>query len=244
MFSDHVPCSPQGLHWARHQGWAKLEMPSAVLSQAGSCLESVWDVHCSDIHALHTWGAKGLWKRQLLLCTLFSDRVAQGTFHVPCFLCQVHTSKLCSCSEYMYGPYERAITKTPESLWTEWSLTPFLLWSALAACGMLGTSISSARAQTQQSPSATAEGHTTKYSHQLLFKQVRKHMNYSIKKRKKKGGGWWIIKAIQKQLKMTKQLLLIWNFSLILEEFSLGLHNILTFSCGFNKLSYSLLTSY
>lgn len=46
------------------------------------------------------------------------------------------------------------------------------------------------------------------------------------------------IKLVQKQLKMTKQLLPIWNFSL--DEFSLLCqHNILTVSDGFNKASCS-----
>lgn len=74
-------------------------MPNTVLRQAALCLESKWNVHCSDTHILCTRVAKGLWKRQLLLCTLLSNTVAHGT----CFLCQAHTFKLCSCSKYIWS---------------------------------------------------------------------------------------------------------------------------------------------
>lgn len=51
-----------------------------------------------------------------------------------------------------------------------------------------------------------------------------------------RGNNIGTIKLVQKQLKMTKQLLPIWNFSL--DEFSLLCqHNILTSSDGFNKAS-------
>lgn len=111
-------------------------MPNAVLRQAALCLESVWDVHCSDTHTLHTWGAKGLWKRQLLLCTLFSDMVAQGTFCVPCLLCQAHTIKLCSCSKYIWSLWNSNHTNTRKPL--NWVPINYIFGNKAhgLACGM------------------------------------------------------------------------------------------------------------
>lgn len=34
---------------------------------------------------------------------LFSSMVAHSTFYVPCFLCQAHAFRLCSCSEYIWS---------------------------------------------------------------------------------------------------------------------------------------------
>lgn len=80
-------------------------MLNAVLRQAGICLESMWDVHCSDTHALHTWGVKQLWKRQLLLCTMLSNPVVHNTFYARCSLtlCRSHTFELCSWYKYIWS---------------------------------------------------------------------------------------------------------------------------------------------
>lgn len=155
--------------------------------------------NCSDTHTLHTWGAKGLWKRQLLSCTLLSNMVAHSTFCVPCFLCQAHAFKLCSCSKYIWSLWNSNHTNTRKPL--NWVPINYIFRNKAhgLACGVpwlpmgcCAPASAQPRAQTQQSQRATAEGHTTKYSHQLLFKQVRRHMNYYIKmkiKILKKGRG-------------------------------------------------------
>lgn len=126
-------------------------------------------------------------------CSLTWWHTAHFVYHV---FCAKHMHSSYAAALNIYGPYETAITKTPGSLWSECLLTTFsgtkhtgwpvecpgCLWDAVYQ-----HQLSPARAQTQQSPWATAEGHTTKYSYQLLFKQVRRQINYCIKK--KKGGG-------------------------------------------------------
>lgn len=116
------------LPWARHQGSAKLEILNPALRQAGLCLESVWDVRCSDTHVLHTRGVEGLWKRQLLVHTLFSNVMVCNRFYVPCFLtlCQVHTFKLhIFIGINIYVPCKRAIIRKPESHWPRCLSTTF-----------------------------------------------------------------------------------------------------------------------
>lgn len=128
-----------------------------------------------------------------ILCSLTRWHAAHFMYHV---FCAKHTHSSYAAALNIHGPYETAMTKTPESLWTECLLSTFsgtkhmgwpvecpgCLWDAVHQ-----HQLSPARAQTQQSPWATAEGHTTKYSHQLLFRQVRRQVNYY--KTKKRGGG-------------------------------------------------------